>query len=499
MEALSPIRPKQGVHSLLADPALLRSEIHIDGRWMAAEEGGLQPVRNPATGEWLGSVASAGAGETRTAIAAAQRAWPAWREQTPDERAVVLRKWADLMRASSEDLAVIMTTEQGKPLTEARQEITYAASFLDWFAEEGRRAYGETIPSHKPNRRLLTVRQPIGITAAITPWNFPSAMITRKAGAALAAGCPMIVRPPDETPFSALALAVLAERAGMPEGIFNVITGPPRIIAGVLTESSAVRALSFTGSTEVGRILLKQSADTVKKVSLELGGHAPFIVFDDVDVTRAAVLAIQAKFTTTGQDCLAANRILVQRRIYNQFLETFSALTTRLRVGNGLEPNVDIGPLISEGAIEHCEAQIADALARGASLRVGGKRHDAGPLFLAPTVLGHANRQMSIWREETFGPIAALAPFDTEEEAVSMANDTEYGLAGYLCTNDLGRALRVSEALEYGMVAVNTASFTGPPIPFGGMKQSGLGREGSRHGLDEYSEIKYVCLSIDSL
>jgi succinate-semialdehyde dehydrogenase/glutarate-semialdehyde dehydrogenase/aspartate-semialdehyde dehydrogenase len=410
-----------------------------------------------------------------------------------------MRKWAEHMREASEDLAIIMTMEQGKPLVEARGEIAYAASFLDWFAEEGRRAYGETIPSHKPQRKLLTVRQPIGVAAAITPWNFPSAMITRKAGAALAAGCPMIVRPADETPFSALALAVLAERAGVPTGVFSVITGPARAIAGVLTESSAVRALSFTGSTEVGRILLKQSAETIKKVSLELGGHAPFIVFDDVDIERAAALALQAKFTTSGQDCLAANRILVQRGSYDRFLQSFAGLASRLKVGNGMEAAVEIGPLISQSALAHCEDQIADALVHGAQLQTGGGRHEAGPLFLAPTVLGNANRRMAIWREETFGPVAALAPFDTEEEAIAVANDTEYGLAAYVCTNDLGCALRMGDALEYGMVAVNTASFTGPPIPFGGMKQSGLGREGSRHGLDEYSQIKYLCLSVEAL
>ena len=498
MEVLTPVRPKQGIHSRLADPELVRSQIYVDGRWMPARDGGLQPVRNPATGEWLGSVPAAGAAETRIAIEAAQRAWPEWRARTPDSRGAILRKWGELMRAASEDLALIMTLEQGKPLAEARGEISYAASFLEWFAEEGRRAYGETIPSHKPQRRLLTIRQPIGVTAAITPWNFPSAMITRKAGAALAAGCPMVVRPADETPFSALALAVLAERAGVPAGIFSVVTGDARTIAAVLTESSAVRALSFTGSTEVGRILLKQSADTVKKVSLELGGHAPFIVFDDVTVGRAAQLALGAKFATSGQDCLAANRIIVHRRIYEEFVEAFTALTAGMAVGNGLDPDVVIGPLMSESAVERCERQVSDAVQHGAKVRCGGKRHSAGPLFMQPTVLSDATREMSIWREETFGPVAAIAPFDTEDEAIAVANDTEYGLAAYICTNDLGRALRVGEALEYGMVAVNTDSFTGPPIPFGGMKQSGLGREGSRHGLDEYSEIKYLCLSVDA-
>lgn len=410
MEALTSIRPKQGVHSLLGNASLLRSHCYLDGRWIPADDGGLQPVHNPATGEWIGSVPSAGVPEAHRAIVAAQRAFAGWRERTPDSRAAVMRKWAEHMREASEDLAIIMTMEQGKPLVEARGEVAYATSFLDWFAEEGRRAYGETIPSHKPQRKLLTVRQPIGVAAAITPWNFPSAMITRKAGAALAAGCPMIVRPADETPFSALALAVLAERAGVPPGVFSVITGPARAVAGVLTESAAVRALSFTGSTEVGRILLKQSAETIKKVSLELGGHAPFIVFDDVDIERAAALAVQAKFTTSGQDCLAANRILVQRRSYDRFLQAFAVLASQLKVGNGMEAGVEIGPLISQSALVHCEDQIADALAHGATLQTGGRRHEAGPLFLTPTVLGNANRQMAIWREETFGPVAALAP-----------------------------------------------------------------------------------------
>lgn len=490
--------PEQGIQAHLDDRELVRGQVFIDGRWRDAHDGGLIPVRNPANGDWLGSVAAAGAEETQEAIAAAQRAWPAWRALTPDQRGRSLREWARLMRAGSEDLALIMTLEQGKPLAEARGEIEYAASFLDWFAEEGRRAYGETIPSHIPGRRLMTLRQPIGVVAAITPWNFPSAMITRKAGAAMAAGCPVIVRPADETPFSAIALAVLAERAGVPAGIFSVVTGDPRVIAQALTSNESVRAVSFTGSTEVGRSLLQQCADTVKRVSLELGGHAPFIVFEDADLETAVRLAVSAKFQTSGQDCLAANRILVQRDHYAQFVERFVELTQALRVGNGLEPGVQIGPLINERAVARCEQQVQDAVARGASLRLGGTRHKAGALFYAPTVLADTNAAMSIHREETFGPVAAILPFEQEADAVRIANDTIYGLAAYVCTRNLDRALRMSDALDYGMVAINTDRFTGPPIPFGGMKQSGLGREGSRHGLDEYTELKYVCIAADA-
>ncbi len=479
----------------VADKELVRGQLYVDGRWRDSSDGGLFPVRNPANGDWLGSVAAAGESETHEAIEAAQRAWPAWRALTPDERGRLLRKWGALMRAASADLSVIMTLEQGKPLAEARGEIEYAASFLDWFAEEGRRAYGETIPSHLTGRRLMTTRQPIGVVAAITPWNFPSAMITRKAGAALAAGCPVIVRPADETPFSALALAALAERAGLPAGVFSVVTGDARTIAQALTTSEIVRAVSFTGSTEVGRTLLRQCADSVKRVSLELGGHAPFIVFDDVDIAAAARLAVSAKFQTSGQDCLAANRILIQRRRYAEFVDHFVELTRALRVGNGLDPGVDIGPLISQRAVARCERQIHDAIAKGASLRFGGGRHSAGPLFVTPTVLADTTPDMLIHREETFGPVAAILPFDNEQEAIEIANDTIYGLAAYICTHDLDRALRVSDALDYGMVAINTDRFTGPPIPFGGIKQSGLGREGSRHGLDEYLELKYICIA----
>jgi len=486
------------IRDRVADRDLVRNQIFVDGRWLDVGDGRLLQVHNPATGEKVGCVAYAGAREAEVAVQAAQRAFNAWRYRNPDERALILRRWAQLLREACDDLAIIMTLEQGKPLAEARGEILYGAGFLDWFAEEGRRCYGETIPSHLPGRRLLTVRQPIGVTAAITPWNFPSAMITRKAGAALAAGCPMVVRPADETPFSALALAVLAERAGVPPGVFSVVPGDARAIAATFTSSQTVSALSFTGSTEVGRTLLRQCAGTVKRVSLELGGHAPFIVFPDADLETAARLAVIAKFQTTGQDCLAANRILVHRSVYASFAQRFCELTGALKVGNGLQPGVLIGPLNAERHVRRCEDQISDAVSKGASVLMGGRRHPAGALFLEPTVLGEVSVRMSIWREETFGPVAALMPFDSEEEVLALANDTVYGLAAYVCTQDVSRVMRVCDALEYGMVAVNTASFTGPPIPFGGMKQSGLGREGSRHGLDEYTEIKYLCLAINA-
>lgn len=485
------------IRSRLGDGNLLRrGGVTVGGRNFAGGAGPLE-VRNPATGQHLGSLARAGASEVRLAIEAAERAWPAWRALTPDARGAILRDWAARMRDARDDLALIVTLEQGKPLAEARGEIDYAAGFLDWFAEEGRRSYGDVIPSHLPGRRLFTVREPIGVSAAITPWNFPCAMITRKAGAALAAGCPMIVRPADETPFSALALAALAERAQVPPGVFTVVVGEAVEVAAALTASPAVRALSFTGSTEVGRKLLRQCADGVKRVSLELGGHAPFIVLADADCAQALTLAVSAKFQTSGQDCLAANRILVARPLYARFVEEFVGRTRALSVGNGLDPGVQIGPLISGRAVARCQRQVDDAVARGATLHCGGAAHAAGAQFYAPTVLAGVTPDMLIWREETFGPVASISPFDTDDEAVAMANDTVYGLAAYVCTRDLARGLRLGERLEYGMVVLNTDRFTGPPVPFGGMKQSGLGREGSRHGLDEFTEIKYLCAAID--
>jgi aspartate-semialdehyde dehydrogenase len=432
--------------------------------------------------------------DIRQAVAAASRAFPAWRSLLPQERADILLDWYRMVLENQEDLAVLMTLEQGKPLAEARGEIRYAASFIQWFAEEGKRLYGESIPSHLPDRQLMTIREPVGVTAAITPWNFPAAMITRKAAAAMAAGCPVIVRPATETPFSALALAVLAERAGVPAGIFSVITGHPEPMVGELCRNSQVRAVSFTGSTEIGRLILSQGAATVKKMSMELGGNAPFIVFSDVVLEDAVQAALAAKFQTTGQDCLAANRIFVHQDIYEPFVERFTAAASRLRVGPGLEPDVALGPLIHERAVAKAEAYVADALARGARLLTGGRRHPLGGLFFEPTVLADMTADMEMFHEEVFGPVAGVMPFADESQVIAAANATEYGLAAYLLTRDIGRVLRLVRALEYGMVAVNSVKLTGAPIPFGGVKQSGLGREGSRHGIAEFTELKYVCL-----
>lgn len=451
------------------------------------------PVEDPATGEVIGDVAALTVDDVDRAVAAAEAAFPAWRKRLPVERGVILRRWATLMRGNRGELARLMTLEQGKPIAESRSEIDYAAGFIDWFAAEGERAYGETIPSHKPDSLIYTRMQPIGVTAAVTPWNFPSAMITRKAGAALAAGCPMIVKPASETPFSALALARLGVEAGLPDGVFQVITGSSELLVGRLLDHPKLRALSFTGSTEIGRLLLGRAAETVKKVSMELGGHAPFIVFDDAPLDTAVAGAMAAKFATSGQDCLAANRIYVQRGTYEAFVEQFGAAVAKLQIGHGLDPATDIGPMTRPSVAAKCRAHIDDATARGARLVTGGSDRRGRDSFVRPTVLADITDSMLIAREETFGPVAAVLPFDTEEEVVTRANASEMGLASYLYTNDLRRALRVSEALEYGMVGVNTASFTGPPVPFGGWKQSGLGREGSRHGLAEYMELKYVC------
>ncbi|WP_105436856.1 NAD-dependent succinate-semialdehyde dehydrogenase [Neorhizobium sp. T25_13] len=475
----------------LKRPDLIERRAFLSGTWAARAE--TLGVVDPATGEHLVDVAACSLEDADAAVDAAKNAFLAWRDKLPVERGQILRIWGKLMRDNAQDLAVIMTAEQGKPLAEALGEISYAANFLDWFAAEGERAYGETIPSHLPGSRLSVQMQPLGVTVAITPWNFPSAMITRKAGAALAAGCTMIVKPAPETPLSALALAKLAQEAGMPAGVFQVLTGEAAPLARRLLEDTDVRAFSFTGSTEVGRILLTQSAATVKKASLELGGHAPFILFDDAGLSDAVKGCIGAKFATSGQDCLAANRIYVQRGHYDRFVDAFAKATLELKVGHGLEPHTDIGPMTRPSVAEKCRQQIAQALSAGARLVCGGQDSPLGGNFVTPTVLADVTDDMLIAREETFGPVAAILPFDDEQDVLARANATEMGLAAYVYTNDLGRAMRLTDRLEYGMIAVNTPKFTGASIPFGGWKQSGLGREGSRHGLLEYLEAKYVC------
>jgi succinate-semialdehyde dehydrogenase/glutarate-semialdehyde dehydrogenase len=480
----------------IQDQDLLRERCYLGGAWAEADAGGWLQVTDPASGATIARVPNLGVAETRRAIAAAQAAWPSWRGLTAGERCGLLRRWHDLMLIHAEDLARIMTAEQGKPLAEARGEIAYAASFIDWFAAEGRRVYGDLIPGHQAGKRILVLKQPVGVCAAITPWNFPSAMITRKAGAALAAGCTLVVKPAAQTPLSALALAVLAERAGLPPGVFNVVTGSPEPIAAELTENPVVRKLSFTGSTEVGRRLMRQCADTVKRLSLELGGNAPFIVFDDADLDAAVAGAIQSKYRNSGQTCVCANRILVQTGVYDVFAGRLAARVGDLRVGPGAETGVTQGPLIDRGALAKVEAQVADALGQGARLLAGGGRHPLGGTFYQPTVLADVTPGMRIAREETFGPVAPLFRFETEAEAIALANATEYGLAAYFYSRDLARVWRVSEALEYGMVGVNTGMISTAIAPFGGVKQSGFGREGSRYGIEEYLDIKYLCLEL---
>ncbi|QSZ59481.1 NAD-dependent succinate-semialdehyde dehydrogenase [Rhizobium sp. ZX09] len=475
----------------LRRPDLIEHRAFLGGIWVERSE--RLSVIDPAGGGHLVDVTACSLDDVDSAIEAASAAFLHWRETLPVERGDILRSWGRLMRDNARDLAIIISAEQGKPLEESLGEISYAANFLDWFASEGERSYGETIPSHLKGGNLSVRMQPIGVTAAITPWNFPSAMIARKAGAALAAGCTMIVKPAPETPLSALALAKLAEEAGMPAGVLQVLPGEAAPLARRLLEHTDVRAFSFTGSTEVGRLLLTQSAATVKKASLELGGHAPFIVFGDSDLSQAVAGCISAKFATSGQDCLAANRIYVQRALYDRFIDRFADATSRLTVGHGLEPGIDIGPMTRPSVAEKCRQQIAQALSAGARLVCGGQDSPLGGNFVTPTVLADVTDDMLIAREETFGPVAAILPFDDESEVVRRANATEMGLAAYVYTNDLGRAMRLTDQLEYGMVAVNTPKFTGAPIPFGGWKQSGLGREGSRHGLMEYLEPKYVC------
>lgn len=479
----------------LGDLRLLREQGYIDGKWCAADDGRVMDVTNPASGDQIGSIPSMGKAETRRAVDAAARAQIEWRRLLPHERGERLHAWYRAMLDNREDLARLMTVEQGKPLAEARGEIDYAAGFIQWYGEEARRSYGETIPTHLRDRHLFTRREPIGVVGIVTPWNFPSAMITRKAAAALAAGCSAVVRPASETPYSALALAELADRAGIPAGVFSVLTGDARTIVGALMEDTRVRGISFTGSTEVGRKLIAQGAETVKRMSMELGGHAPFIAFDDIDPRHAAEGALKAKFQTTGQDCLAANRIYVHADIYERFLEHFVERVRALKVGPGLEDGVEIGPLMNEAAVAKSEEHVQDAVAGGARLLCGGERHELGGLFFQPTVLADVGNDMKISCEETFGPVAAVQPFTDEAEVVRRANNTEYGLVAYLYTRDNGRVLRLSEELEYGMVAVNTVKITGAPIPFGGFKQSGLGREGGRQGIEEFTELKYVCMA----
>jgi succinate-semialdehyde dehydrogenase/glutarate-semialdehyde dehydrogenase len=474
----------------LKDPKLFREQCYVDGGWADADS----RKTIPATGEVLGSVPRMGAQEARRAVEAAERAWPAWRAKTAKERAVILRKWFDLMMASQEDLAQILTAEQGKPLAEARGEIAYGASFIEWFAEEGKRAYGDMIPSHQADKRILVMKQPIGVCALITPWNFPNAMITRKAGPALAAGCTVVIKPAGQTPYSALAMAELGSRAGIPKGVLNIITGDSKAIGAELCANPVVRKLSFTGSTETGRILMKQSADTVKKLSLELGGNAPFIVFEDADLDAAVEGALASKYRNAGQTCVCANRLYVQDRVYDAFAAKLTEKVKGFKVGPGTEPGVVIGPLIDEPGVEKVEKHVADALGKGAKVLLGGKRHERGGLFFQPTVLANVTPDMLVSHEETFGPVAPLIRFKTEDEVIRLANDTEFGLCGYFYSRDVGRIFRVAERMETGIVGANVGIISTEVAPFGGVKQSGLGREGSKYGLEEYLEVKYVLL-----
>jgi succinate-semialdehyde dehydrogenase/glutarate-semialdehyde dehydrogenase len=480
----------------LQNKELLRSGNFIDGQWIAADDQGTLPVVNPASGLVLAAVPRCGAAETARAIAAAEAAWPAWRALSAKQRAALLQAWFKLIIDHTDDLAQLITAEGGKPLAEARGEVVYGASFVEWFAEEGKRTYGESIPSPAADKRLLVIKQPIGVCAAITPWNFPLAMITRKVAPALAAGCPVVVKPAEATPLTALALAFLAEQAGFPAGVFNVVTGNPQAIGGALTASPVVRKLSFTGSTGVGRLLMAQCAPTVKKLSLELGGNAPFIVFDDADLDAAVDGAMTAKYRNTGQTCVCANRFLIQAGIYEAFAAKLAEKTQALQVGPGDQPGVTQGPLINAAGLAKVEAHVADAVSKGARLLAGGARHALGGNFFQPTVLADVTSEMKVAREETFGPVAPLFRFTTEAEAVAMANDTEFGLAAYFFSRDIGRCWRVGEALEYGMVGVNTGLISNEVAPFGGIKQSGIGREGSRYGIEEYLEIKYLCFDI---
>lgn len=478
----------------LKDPALLKQLCYLNGQWLAADSGATIDVTNPATGEVIGTIPRMGGDETRLAIQAANAALPAWRAMTAKERSVILRRWFELMMANQEDLAIIMTAEQGKPLAESKGEIAYAASFVEWFAEEGKRVYGDTIPGHARDKRIVVIKEPIGVCAAITPWNFPAAMITRKAGPALAAGCTMVVKPATATPYSALALAELGERAGIPAGVFSVVTGASGAIGGEMTANPIVRKLTFTGSTEVGKHLMAQCAATVKKISLELGGNAPFIVFNDADLDAAVEGAIASKYRNTGQTCVCTNRLIVQEQVYDAFTEKLIAAVSKMKVGDGLKGEVQQGPLIDMAAVDKVEEHIADAVAKGATIALGGKRHALGGSFFEPTVITGVTPDMLVAREETFGPLAPIFRFSTDEEATRMANDTEFGLASYFYSRDINRVWRVAEALEYGMVGINTGLVSTEVAPFGGMKESGIGREGSKYGIEEFIEVKYLCM-----
>lgn len=478
----------------LKDGALLRSQCYIDGQWVNADNGATKKVVNPATGETITTVPDGGAAETRRAIEAAGRAFVTWRAKSADERARVLRRWFELMMAHQEDLARLMTSEQGKPLAESRGEIAYAASFIEWFAEEGRRVYGDTIPSPWPDARIVVTREPVGVCAAITPWNFPAAMITRKVGPALAAGCTMVVKPAMQTPLSALAMAELAARAGVPPGVLSVVTGNARAIGAELTSHPLVRKVTFTGSTEVGRTLAAQCAPTIKRISLELGGNAPFIVFDDADLDAAVKGAMASKYRNTGQTCVCANRLLVQDGVYEAFANKLAKAVSQLRVGNGLEPGTEQGPLIDQAALEKVEELVGEAVGAGAQALVGGRRHALGRTYYEPTVLTGVRPGMRLAREEIFGPVAPLMRFKDEAEAIRMANDTEFGLAAYFYSRDIGRVWRVASAIESGMIGINAGIISTAVAPFGGVKQSGIGREGSRYGINEYIDIKYLCM-----
>jgi succinate-semialdehyde dehydrogenase/glutarate-semialdehyde dehydrogenase len=476
----------------LRDPQLFRQAAYVDGKWIEKDK--TIDVDNPATGEMLGTVPQLDAADTRRAIDAAHRAFPGWRAKTAKERASVLRRWFDLMMTHQEDLARLMTLEQGKPLSESKGETAYAASFLEWFGEEAKRVYGDTIPHQQADKRIVVLKEPVGVVACITPWNFPLAMITRKAGPAIAAGCTVVLKPASQTPFSALALAELSERAGLPKGVFNVITGSAKEIGGELTSNALVRKLSFTGSTETGRLLMAQCAPTVKRLSLELGGNAPFIVFEDADLDAAVEGAVLSKYRNTGQTCVCANRLLIQDSVYDAFAEKLAAAVRKLRPASGLEPDATQGPLIDDRAVDKVEEHIRDATAKGARVLVGGKRHQLGGRFFEPTILTDVTPAMLVAREETFGPVAPLFRFKTDADAISLANDTEFGLAAYFYGRDIGRIWNVAEALEYGIIGVNTGIISTEVAPFGGMKQSGIGREGSKYGMEEFLEVKYVCL-----